>query len=122
MWFWFPDLKSNVVESELEVNGVDGAPVPEKSEDVDEGSVSTDFGAHEEISFCFYFNSPFFLLLLDMEMEDESDGEATPVPVAASIENKVKKEHINVVFIGHVGMWLFVSVFFFPIDILFGLL
>jgi len=37
-------------------------------------------------------------------MEDEYDDEALPIPASVPKLNKVKKEHVNVVFIGHVGM------------------
>lgn len=37
-------------------------------------------------------------------MEDEYDEEVPPVSVSVPKVNKVKKEHVNVVFIGHVGM------------------
>ena len=39
----------------------------------------------------------------DIEMEDEFDEEIPPILASAPKVIKVKKEHVNVVFIGHVG-------------------
>jgi hypothetical protein len=39
------------------------------------------------------------------ENEMEQDGEEEPVPVNVMDDSGPKKEHVNVVFIGHVGMY-----------------
>ena len=39
----------------------------------------------------------------DMEEEEEEEEETFPTPVAVQATSGPKKEHVNVVFIGHVG-------------------
>jgi len=67
------DLKPNSIH-EQELNGVACSAEPRKEEEAEE----------------------------DIELEDEFDEEIPPISASAPKVNKVKKEHVNVVFIGHV--------------------